>query len=611
MAQRFWIASVVSHEIAHQWFGNLVTCHDWTSLWLNEGFATYFETVAADAYRPQYDYFKYFYSDTVAGALVADAAPSSHALTKPGRVASLSEIDAMFDSLTYDKGGAVLRMVRAYLNRGALTAGAGAGVLPGPRLRLRSRRRRQLRQQPSYSTSSPSSSPSFSSSPSPSLSSSSSSLSSSSLALATVDTDPFLSGLRAYLTDNQLGVGTHEKMWGQVGSASGSPAASWMRAWTLRPGYPLLDVSVEVGAPPAAGSSSAAPPAVTIHIAQQSVHSVACNTTADPLSAWWVPLSFVLSSQPAAVTWRSFDGCSVSIPLPADLAAAWVAGGNASYVLINPGRYGFYQTRYSPPLAAALAAAAATNASLVPGVDLAGLLDDARLMGQLGKLPLGPASATAFLELTAALGRRGGEVDLPSWKAALKGLSQLDRLLRSAAAAPGGGSRGSSDSSGSSSSSSTGAAAAATWSACSAALQMYIRDQLTGPFLAGAKLPPPPGSAGRTRRTGLSFQVSPALDTPEVRMLRPLVLTAAGQAGDAAVLSEAKDLVSSILDAGTAAVVSPDVRGAAYNLAVRSGDADAYAAIKQWYLAPSTPAGPCFACAWRLKEEGAGGVREA
>jgi hypothetical protein len=45
---------------AHQWFGDLVTLDDWTELWLNEGFATYFEVVAADAYRPSWGYFDGF-----------------------------------------------------------------------------------------------------------------------------------------------------------------------------------------------------------------------------------------------------------------------------------------------------------------------------------------------------------------------------------------------------------------------------------------------------------------------------------------------------------------------------------------------------------------------
>jgi hypothetical protein len=57
---------------AHQWFGDLVTLGDWTELWLNEGFATYFEVVAADAYRPSWGYFDGFLeSFTSPGAVAA------------------------------------------------------------------------------------------------------------------------------------------------------------------------------------------------------------------------------------------------------------------------------------------------------------------------------------------------------------------------------------------------------------------------------------------------------------------------------------------------------------------------------------------------------------
>lgn len=52
---------MVSHEISHQWFGNLVTCWDWNELWLNEGFATYFENLGASAFKPEYHIYPRFF----------------------------------------------------------------------------------------------------------------------------------------------------------------------------------------------------------------------------------------------------------------------------------------------------------------------------------------------------------------------------------------------------------------------------------------------------------------------------------------------------------------------------------------------------------------------
>ncbi|KAF8056455.1 aminopeptidase M1-D [Scenedesmus sp. PABB004] len=139
--QRYAIATTVAHETAHQWFGDLVTLDDWTSLWLNEGFATYFEVVGADAYRPHWGYFDDFFDTTTSPGLEADGVATSHPLTISRPIESLDEIDNWFDGVSYEKGGAVLRMLRAWLNRGDAwllgLAGDAEGGEGGPGLRRR------------------------------------------------------------------------------------------------------------------------------------------------------------------------------------------------------------------------------------------------------------------------------------------------------------------------------------------------------------------------------------------------------------------------------------------------------------------------------------------
>jgi puromycin-sensitive aminopeptidase len=106
------IALVVSHEIAHMWFGDLVTMRWWNGIWLNEAFATFMEVNCVDAFRPDWQCWVSF-STARAAAQGVDGLAS----TRPVEFAVVSPDDAegMFDLLTYQKGGAVLRMLEMYL----------------------------------------------------------------------------------------------------------------------------------------------------------------------------------------------------------------------------------------------------------------------------------------------------------------------------------------------------------------------------------------------------------------------------------------------------------------------------------------------------------------
>jgi hypothetical protein len=114
------IADVVSHEIAHMWFGDLVTMKWWTGIWLNEAFATLMELLCVDAFRPGWQRWVSFGMERD----LAMATDSLHA-TRPVEypVGSPEEAQGMFDVLTYQKGASVLRMLERYLGAEPFRAG--------------------------------------------------------------------------------------------------------------------------------------------------------------------------------------------------------------------------------------------------------------------------------------------------------------------------------------------------------------------------------------------------------------------------------------------------------------------------------------------------------
>ncbi|GAM21589.1 hypothetical protein SAMD00019534_047640 [Acytostelium subglobosum LB1] len=102
------VASVIGHELAHQWFGNLVTMEWWSQLWLNEGFATYMGDLVTDHLFPEWGVWLEF-SNVYNGALGLDVLENSHAIEVP--VYSSSQINEIFDAISYNKGSCVIRML--------------------------------------------------------------------------------------------------------------------------------------------------------------------------------------------------------------------------------------------------------------------------------------------------------------------------------------------------------------------------------------------------------------------------------------------------------------------------------------------------------------------
>ena len=108
-----YIAEVISHEIAHQWFGNLVTMKWWNDLWLNESFATFMATKIVDKFYPEWNLWDQFLDDAMLEAMSLDALKNSHPINV--NVNHPAQIREIFDAISYDKGGSVLRMLENYV----------------------------------------------------------------------------------------------------------------------------------------------------------------------------------------------------------------------------------------------------------------------------------------------------------------------------------------------------------------------------------------------------------------------------------------------------------------------------------------------------------------
>jgi len=108
-----YIAEVISHELAHQWFGNLVTMKWWNDLWLNESFATFMATKIVDKFYPEWDLWDQFLDDAMLQAMSLDSLRNSHPINVD--VKHPAQIREIFDVISYDKGGSVLRMLENYV----------------------------------------------------------------------------------------------------------------------------------------------------------------------------------------------------------------------------------------------------------------------------------------------------------------------------------------------------------------------------------------------------------------------------------------------------------------------------------------------------------------
>lgn len=115
------ISSTICHELAHQWFGNLVTMKWWTDLWLNEGFATYMAGLGVHDLFPQWNSLQEEAVDNLLSVYSFDALKNSHPVSVT--VGNPNEIDEIFDTISYKKGSSIIRMMGEFLGETTLQKG--------------------------------------------------------------------------------------------------------------------------------------------------------------------------------------------------------------------------------------------------------------------------------------------------------------------------------------------------------------------------------------------------------------------------------------------------------------------------------------------------------
>ena len=197
MADKRYVSLIVAHELAHQWFGNLVTMSWWNELWLNEGFASYFEYLGAQASSSDLEFLDNFFMENGPKSLLYDGRNVSHPLSMaPHNVLNSATIESIFDAIEYEKGASILRMLRAWVNREASSESSSenweqVAAKDGP------------------------------------------------------SSDNFLAGIHEYLVQNSFSTSNAESLWQHVGDKASVELLPLMKEWTFRDGYPVVAVAAD------------------------------------------------------------------------------------------------------------------------------------------------------------------------------------------------------------------------------------------------------------------------------------------------------------------------------------------------------------------------------
>ena len=289
LTNKQYVAMVVAHELAHQWFGNLVTMRWWTDLWLNEGFASWIEYLAVDHLFPEWQMWTQFAVDEQHRALKLDALEHTHPVEV--EVRHPDEIRTIFDTISYSKGASVIHMLNDYL---------------GPRV--------------------------------------------------------FRDGLRHYLKTHAYANTDTVDLWKALEETSGKPVREFMHAWTSKPGFPIINVSLNHN---------------TLSLAQERFYLNPAHP-ADHSHGWPIALLSGHKGMPELMTTKK-ESLAIS---------------DTDALKLNRGQSGFYRVAYDAKHLEKLGAQ--IRSGHMDALDRLGILSDVFEAAKAGKLET--TTALAFLE---------------------------------------------------------------------------------------------------------------------------------------------------------------------------------------------------------------------
>lgn len=371
-AELLRIVDVVAHELAHMWFGNLVTMDWWNGIWLKEAFATFMQVATTDAFRPEWKRWDEFCIERGA-AFDVDALSTTRPVEY--EVVSPADAEGMYDVLTYEKGAAVVRMLEQYLGPDRFAAGV-----------------QHYLERHSY---------------------------------ANTTTTDLWGALEA-----SSGEPVRSVMDGWIFTrgypiVSVEPHAAGLTLSQHRFVYGTEPNATDTADPGAAARPSTADTADTAHAADAADPGGAAGPStagaadaADAADPGRRGAGTELWSVPVMVRARLVDGSIAERRLLlTDAAATMDLGGAVEWAVVNAGGHGYYRVRYGAGL---LAAVARQALEVLEPIERYGLVDDT-----YAAVVAGDASAAEFIGLVTDL---GAETDLHVWQRMIGGLKGLHAI---------------------------------------------------------------------------------------------------------------------------------------------------------------------------------------